>query len=111
MNTIVSALLNLMSNPTTSGVLLAALIGSNVFMVSEKSELERSNAVIEQQMAVMAEQLQKMVDAQEKALAEEKAKVVYDKLHKSDAWRRSEKFFKARSKEFEELEWYGPRKY
>ena len=109
MNTIVNALISLMSNPTTSGVLLAALIGSNALMYSENSELEKSNAVIEQQLSTMAEQLKIMVKAQANYLATEQAKQVRQQAASDDARRRSDEFFKRRSKEFAELEWWRPR--
>ena len=100
-----------MSNPTASGVLLAALIGSNVVMVSKNSELERNNAYIERKLDAMSLQLEKMIKIRNDEREEKEAKEAYDKKSMSDKSKLSDEFFKDRSKEFENLEWYGPRKY
>ena len=97
MTTLLKILVSMMSNPITSGVLLAALITSNAFMITENNELERKIDV--------------MVQVQEREMAEKEAKEAHDKKSKSDAKSRSDEFFKKRSKEFEEMEWYGPREY
>ena len=106
MNTILNALVSLMSNPTTSGVLLAALIGSNVFMVSEKNELERSNRAIEQQLSAVTAQLQILVDAEAHALAREKS----EKAAGQDNWKKEKDFLDMMKKRFDEKGgWRVPR--
>ena len=109
MNRIASALLSLMSNPTTSGVLLAALIGSNVFMISYSGDLERSIAVIEQQLSAITEQLEKRVDAEEKETADAKAREEFEKLHRYDPKKSNDEFLDMMSKRFNGKGWWGPR--
>ena len=98
MNTIVSALLKLMSNPTTSGVLLAALIGSNIYQVSVNNEMERSNLVIERQLIVVNSKLQKIVDAEALALAREES----EKEAGEDNWKKEKEYLDMMKKRFKE---------
>ena len=97
MTTLLKILVSIMSNPITNGVLLAALITSNVFTITENNALERK--------------IDNMIQMQEREMEEKEAKEALDKQSNSDAKSRSDEFFKKRSKEFEELKWYGPREY
>ena len=64
MKTIIAALLHLMGNPSTSAVLLAALIGSNAWMYNENRQIDR-------ELSEVTAQLQRLADMEANALAEE----------------------------------------
>ena len=53
--------------------------------------------------------LQTQISLQANYLAAEQAQQVRDQAASDNTRRRNDEFFKKRSKEFEELEWYGPR--
>ena len=87
MKTMISALLHLMGNPTTSAVLLAALISSNAWMFSE-------NRATELELSKVTAQLHRLVDMQAEALAAEQSKQARVKAASAERWKKQKDFTK-----------------
>ena len=87
MKTMISALLQLMGNPTTGAVLLAALIGSNAWMYIDKRQTEL-------ELFKVTEQLQRLVDMKEEALKKEEIKRAREKKASEDRWKNEKDYRK-----------------
>lgn len=95
MKTIIAALLHLMGNPSTSAVLLAALIGSNAWMYTE-------NRAIDRELSEVTAQLKRLADMEANALAEEQARREMEQSDSDDLWKRIREGRKRLQRQYQE---------